>query len=327
MTSDIAKDFVLLANGPAPTGSELATRRVGARQSDVRVGIDAGGLRHLLIEVSEMPSVESNSAALTLGARTLLVNGRRILFADLMCSDKRLSLVFERLVSDVVARIDAGEAPHAAMPKSLEEWRDLFRAAPQGISVEQVVGLIGELHVLGRLADSIGTADALDAWWGPDGHPHDFYSSATRAIEVKTTRSLEGSRIRISNIAQLDPGDLSDLHLAVVRLKADRNAATLDERISELLEKGFPAAVLLAKVEAVGHLHESPISFNTQYAVVSDKWWTVGDDFPGLREARLAPLAQKGVSGIKYELSLDSAGSPLSAEAVARLIHGWGQGG
>jgi hypothetical protein len=244
-----------------------------------------------------------------------------------MCSDKRLSLVFERLVSDVVARIDGGEAPHAALPKSLEEWRDLFRAAPPGLSMEQAVGLIGELHVLERLADSVGTGDALDAWWGPDGHPHDFYSSATRAIEVKTTRSLEGNRIHISNIAQLDPSDLSDLHLAAVRLKADRQAMTLDERVNALLEKGFPAAVLLSKVEAAGHLHESPIQFNTQFAVVSEKWWFVGEDFPGLRAARLAPLAQKGVSGIKYELSLDSVGPALAAEAVDELLHGWGQHG
>lgn len=327
MSSDVAKDFVLLANGPVPTGSEIATRQVGTDQAGLRVGIDKDGFRHLLVRVPEALPVERSSAALTLDARTLLVDGDPVLFADLKCSDKRLSLVFERLVFDVVARIDAGEVPHAALPRSLAEWRDLFRAGTHGFSMEQAVGLIGELHVLERLAGSIGQSDALAAWWGPDGHPHDFYSSAARAIEVKSTRSLEGNRIHISNIVQLDPSDLSDLHLAVVRLKPDKQAPTLDERITALLKTGFPAAGLLAKVEAAGHVYESPVQFNTQFAVTSDKWWTVGENFPGVRAARLIPPAQKGVSNIKYELSLDSVGAALSAKGVDELIHGWRQHG
>ena len=193
--------------------------------------------------------------------------------------------------------------------------------------MEQVVGLIGELEMLERLSQSVGIENALEAWWGPDGHTHDFYSTEARAIEVKTTRSLEGNRIHISNVAQLDPSNLSDLHLVVFRLRRDRQAPTLDERIANLLEMGFPAARLLTKLEGAGYVHETHIHFNTRLSVVSDRWWVVGDGFPGLREARLNPLALRGVSNIKYELSLDAVGPPLSGDAADELINGWGVNG
>lgn len=323
MTTDIGLEFVLLANGVAPVGSELATRPVGAKVSELRVGIDKDGLRHLLAPIAEPFATDGRSAALSLSSRSLMVGGGATLFADLKCSDKRLSLVFERLVADIVARVEAGVSPNVALPKALEEWRDLFRATPRTFTLEQAIGLIGELHILERLAESMGHQAALDAWWGPDGHTHDFYSTAARAIEVKSTRTLEGNRIHVSNLAQLDPADVEDLHLAVLRLKADQRAPTLDERISALLDAGFPAAELLAKVGAAGYLHESKPQFPTRFSVKTERWWSVGEDFPGLRESRLAAPGMTGVSNVRYELSLDSVGAFLSDDRVDDAIRGW----
>ncbi|WP_157692868.1 PD-(D/E)XK motif protein [Pedococcus dokdonensis] len=320
---NIGEEFVLLASGEAPTGTELSTRQVRVGNTDLRVGIDSDGFRHLLVQVPEEITGDRQSAALVLGTRILAVGSESVVYADLKCLDTRLALVFERLVADVAARIDAGDRPGAALLTALHEWRDLFRGVPSGPTREQVVGLIGELEVLGRLSGSVGIVQALDAWWGPDGHAHDFYSSAARAIEVKTTRSLEGNRIHVSNAAQLDPTDLADLCLAVFRLKEDRRAPSLDERIESLLELGYPAAELLAKIEGAGYVYETPIPFNTRFAVTSDRWWVVGADFPGVRESRLGPTALRGVSAIKYELSLDAVGAPMTAEHVDALVRGW----
>lgn len=324
MEANIGGEFVLLASGAAPAGSELVTRQVRAGDAHVRVGIDRDGLRHLLVEVADEPSVDRKSAALSLGSRVLDVDGVPVLFADLKCLDSRLSLVFERLVADVVTRIESGASPQNALPLVLNEWRDLFRSESSGPTVQQVVGLIGELNMLEWLSRSVGVEGALDAWWGPDGHIHDFYSTEARAIEVKATRSLDGNRIHVSNAAQLDPLNLSDLHLVVFRLRQDRQAPTLDERIASLLGLGFPAAQLLVRIKHAGYVYETPVSFNTRFAVVSDKWWAVGDGFPGLREGRMTPLALQGVSNIKYELSLDSVGPPMPTNAVEELINGWG---
>ena len=325
MTVDIGQEFILLSSGSRPTGTELVTRTVPAGSTLVRVAIDEDGFRHLLVPVpGELPR-DKESAALDLEPRVLAINGTPVLFADLKCLDTRLSLVFERLVADVVARINAGDQPERALPLALHQWRDLFRGGSSGLTVEQVVGLIGELQVLERLSRSAGAESALDDWWGPDGHPHDFYSAVDRAIEVKATRSLEGNRIHISNVVQLDPAGLADLRLAVFRLRPDRQAPTLDERITALLEMGFPAAKTLTKIEAAGHIHESPLPFSTRFAVVSDRWWSVGEDFPGVRESRFSSAALRGVSNIKYELSLDSVGPSMPADAVDDLIGSWGR--
>lgn len=316
---------MLLASGAAPTGTELSTRQVSAGDATVRVGIDKEGFRHLLLEAPDDFAPDRQSAALSLGSRVLVVAGHPVHFADLKCLDTRLSLVFERLVADVVMRIQGGAQPHKALPGALNEWRELFRAGRSGPTIEQVIGLIGELQVLERLSRNTSADGALDAWWGPDGHAHDFYSTQSRAIEVKATRSLEGNRIHISNTAQLDPINLSDLHLVVFRLRQDRQAPSLDERITSLLEAGFPAAALLTKIEGAGHVHETPLPFNTRFAIVADKWWRVGDGFPGVRESRLSPTALHGVSNIKYELSLDAVGPAMAQAAVEDLICGWGQ--
>lgn len=325
MTADISEAFVLLSSGAAPTGSELLTREISETDTSIRVGLDKDNFRHLLVGIDEEVPDDKRSVALTLCNRELKVGESSALFADLRCTDVRLALVFERLVSDVVSRIENGESPGKALPLALKEWRELFRGGHQGLTVEQVVGLIGELLVLERLAVCLGPQPALEAWRGPDGHTHDFYAPTGEAIEVKATRSLEGSRVHISNIAQLDPGDVNTLHLSVFRLKEDQTAPTLDERIATLLRAGFPAADLLAKVQGAGHIFETPVLVNTRFKVLADSWWHVDGKFPGLRESRLSSEALKGVSDIKYQLSIDAVGAPLSATEVGELLAGWGR--
>ncbi len=325
MTVNVAAEYLLLESGPAPTGSELATRLVHRGDSEVRVGLDRDRFRHLLVEAPDEIQAGHQSAALRLGSRVLDVGGDNVRFADLKCLDARLSLVFERLVADVVARVQAGAQPERALPAALKEWRDLFRTESTGPTLEQLVGLIGELHVLELLSERIGIEAAIDSWWGPSGHPHDFYSSSARAIEVKSTKSLEGNRIHISNVEQLDPLDLAELSLVVLRLRRDRKAPTLNERITLLLEKKFPAAALLTKIRDAGYLYDAPLPFDTRFAISSTRWWIVDDDFPGIRAARLHPTALRGISNIKYELSLDSVGPPISDEAAEKLIEAWGR--
>ena len=174
MPADIGQDFVLLSSGAKPVGTALVTRKVSAGGADMRVAVDRDGFRHLLVPVPDELPRDGQSAALTLEPRLLAVDGTPVLYADLKCLDTRLSLVFERLVTDVVGRVESGDRPERALPLALNQWRELFQGGPPEFTVERVIGLIGELQVLLRLSGSTGEDRALDAWWGPDGHPHDF---------------------------------------------------------------------------------------------------------------------------------------------------------
>ena len=57
---------------------------------------------------------------------------------------------------------------------------------------------------------------------------------------MKTTTSVDGNFVSISNIDQLDPAAIISLHLVVVHAREDSAAPSLDERIDELVGLGVP---------------------------------------------------------------------------------------
>lgn len=324
--TDVAEDFVLLeAESRAVAGSALLTRPVNidvAGQAAL-VAVDANAQRHLLVPLTG-PGMDSDHASqgVTLGPRVLRVGAVDVQYADLHCRIPSLSLVFERLVEDVLQRLafDAS-APVAVCRRVLDEWRALLRAAGQGLSREVMIGLVGELEVLTLLARQNPTG-AVEAWWGPTGAVHDFVRSG-HAIEVKTVTSVDGTFVSISNLDQLDPALVDSLHLVVVHAREDSAGPTLDERVAALLAEGVPRDALLARVRAAGYVYESGVEVDSRFAVRSVRAWAVGDTFPGLRRGELGEARLRGVSQIRYELALDSAPRRLSDEQFEQFLVDW----
>src|SRR5437763_15646474 len=108
-----------------------------------------------------------------------------------------------------------------------------MKAAGQSVTRETVIGLVGELEVL-RLLAAHNPVGALDAWRGPSRSVHDFVRDGAE-LEVKTTTSVDGNFISISNIDQLDPAVVASLHLVVVHAREDSTAPGLDGRIHALI--------------------------------------------------------------------------------------------
>ena len=142
----------------------------------------------------------------------------------------------------MLARLTDGADPNMVCHQALEDWRDLLLAARAGTTLEDAIGLIGELTVLECSPKRSSPADALSSWWGPARHVHDFYSDDNCAIEVKTTQMLDGNRVNISNLDQLDPLPAESLHLAVVRVRPNTVAPSLDDRIRTALALGFSSS-------------------------------------------------------------------------------------
>jgi hypothetical protein len=258
----------------------------------------------------------------TLGSRILRIGSDDVTYADLHCRISSLDLVFERLVEDVLKRLAVNSsAPVATCRKVLDEWRELLRAAGHAISRETVVGLVGELEVL-RLLAAHNPIGALDAWKGPSKSVHDFVRGGGE-FEVKTTTSVDGNFILISNIDQLDPTIVESLHLVVVHARDDSTAPNLDERIDNLIDLELPRAALLAKVAASGYVYESGIEIEDRFRIRSVRAWVVSNSFPGLRRAELGEARLKGVSKIRYELALDAAPKRLADEEFDRFLATW----
>lgn len=328
---EVGEHFVLLeAQVRDVAGSQLLTRAVGVKVGgcETLAAIDAFGQKHLLIPVA-VDAVDDDNASqgVTLGSRVLRTASGDVAYADLCCRISSLALVFERLAEDVLKRLAVDDSfPFSTCRKVLDEWRALLRAAGQNVTRDVVIGLIGELEVV-RLLAAHNPVGALDAWRGPSKSVHDFARGGVE-LEVKTTTSVDGNFISISNIDQLDPTTVMSLHLVVVHAREDSAAPSLDERIDGLVRLGVPQNTLLTKVATAGYVYGNGTSFDDRFLVRSVRAWIVGNSFPGLRRAELGEVRLRGVSKIRYELALDSAPKRLSDKEFDQLMASWaGSGG
>lgn len=319
MSTSVSEDFVLLEQDRHDMlGGQFLTRptSTATNAGPVLLGIDAHGLRHLLVPTTLQAVPEDRrSAGVALVGQILTVGSSEVLYADLVCRAHELSLVFERLVEDVLNRLDGSESETTpVLHETLDEWRRLFESSPRGLGRDAAVGLIGELVVLERLAQDHPNA-ALEAWRGPRRSIHDFVVP-DRALEVKSTASVDGNTVEISNLDQLDSADLTDLRLVVVHLRPDDAAPSIDDRIRSLLRMGVPRTTFLDLLAQLGHIFEARDADEHRYVARRTRVWEVNDDFPGLRRSRLENTQLRGVSSVTYQLAVDSIGQPQDEEVL-----------
>lgn len=322
--TDIGYEFVLLTVGDSSaSGSQLQTRRVKPElRTACFVALDAQGERHFLVE-AEKPFVgDSSSQGVTVTPRLLVLGEVETLFADLHCHMADLELVFERLVEDVIQRLESDESqrPEIICRVTIADWRALLKSASSSLTREEVIGLVGELEVLARLTQD--PAGAIAAWTGPLASVHDF-SFEGHDLEVKSTASVDGNFVKVSNLDQMDPEGLEALHLVVVHLREDTAGLTLDARIRALIDAGFPRDLLLERVADAGYVFESEADENLRYSVRSVRVWHVNDGFPGLRRNELGQRL-RGVSNVRYELALDVG--PREVQEPEEFLTTWMEG-
>lgn len=320
---DLPEQFVYLeAEAKAIRGDSLLSREVPpvVHGSNLLVALDARGDKHLLVPSGyDMVQTDSTSQGVTLNKRVLQIGGESVAFADLHCQMPSLGLVFERLAGDVVGRLQIDSSkPVATCRQVLDEWRTLLKAAGGQVAREVIQGLAGELEVL-RLLANIDPANALDYWTGPTGALHDFICG-TSHIEVKSTASNDPNFVTISSLDQIDPVGTEGLYLAVIHVRGDPTAPSLDQKVDAIAAQGVPREDLLRKVALAGYVYESGQDNDFRFQVASTRFWKVGAKFPGLRRSDIGEQRMKGVSKVKFELALDSAPPRVPDGEVAFLL-------
>lgn len=317
---DIEREFISLSVAAESAGeTQLLTRLVGSR--GLRLGLDGLQGKHLLVPVDTSFKPDTASRGVHLVEQKLIHDGVPTAYADLRCIEPQLDMVFDRLVQDVVAQTENSDAPPVAVCKGvLAQWRELLRRG-DALTTEGVVGLVGELYVLRQLAE-VDPTSALDAWVGPRRTVHDFVT-LNRAIEVKSTSTLEGTSVSIHGLDQLDPIDLEELYLAVVHCRPSETAPTLDEAVDDLAGMGIPRVPLLRAIANAGYVYESRPSISTRFRVSGFTVWRVGSNFPGLRRSMLSEDIRRGISNVRYTLFTDSAPRPLAEGERDNLFRDW----
>jgi hypothetical protein len=212
--------------------------------------------------------------------------------------------LFAAVCSDCLRAVMRGEEERednllSVFAARLLAWRAFLRDQTGALSRSEMIGIVGELLLLGQLLD-IG-ADALGAWKAPDDGLHDF-ELAGDSIEVKT--SLGGARqLHVSTLDQLDDAGLASLHVAHVRLieVPDGEAlADIADRIEAQLSgeraRGAFRNALLRRGLAPG----ADGDVGPRVRLVGTDFYAVREGFPRLRRGEVA----LGIAEATYQLEV-----------------------
>lgn len=267
----------------------------------------------LVVQTDEQ--LQDRDLVLAAGLTCRTSNGR----IEVIAGQQTEPRLFCTLLADLLSQLPlAGSGPAAALARRLSAWqRMLSRGIPTGLTPEERAGLYGELLVLRDLMLPAAGSDAVRAWSGPSGAPHDFmYLSAL--VEVKTVSRQAQAGCRISSEEQLDATGLRALFL--VHQVADSAAAgfTLAELIDELRNDPLVRAELACFENCLleyGWLdaHRDQYS-QDRYALARRRCFDVRDGFPRLVPSALPP----GISAVSYHLDLASCGPYLVDEQTIR---------
>ena len=298
---------------------------VAADAGTLLLGLDAEGLRHLLIPIGEEDTVREDrrSRGVHLENRTLIDQDSERRFGDVVCRTPHLNELFGVLTDEMAAGIVADpDAPIDACLGVLDRWRELLeRESTKLLGPQQIAAIFAELWNLRRLVAR--DPGAASFWTGPAGGIHDI-STPNGAIEVKSTTARYGRVVEIHGQEQLRPPENGNLYLAVMRLEvpASDGDSTLPSLVRELLDLGADRHELLQRLSRVGYRLDDETAYSSlPVAVLEDRVYAVDAGLPSIVPATFVNgHVPAGVVRLVYSIDLTGEPpTPLDPEAVDRL--------
>jgi hypothetical protein len=268
----------------------------------------------ILLEIEPGTTVPPEFSKLALiGTRTVQKKGRE--FLEVATATSSLQRQFYHFAVAVAERVIVEKRPAVeAVGLELQCFTDLLEEKSI-LAIERQIGLVGELLFLERLI-ARGGLNALDAWLGPIGEPHDFRLEA-REFEVKTT--LSPHRIHtIHGTEQLVPSLGCTLYLVSVLLGPSgvSKGFSLAEKITDLSAKfasvGARLNQFMAALEACGFHDADSGHYTRRFAVRRPMGLVrVDESCPAVTrpviQAALGPLATR-IESLQYDVSVEGLG-------------------
>ena len=293
--------------------------------SPVLVGRDFTG-SHLLVPLAAEQhrtfKDDRRSAGVHLVLRPLERDGVLRWYADLVCLQTRLFSVFASLLADAVVRLDAMDddgSPDRPLRRCLADWRALLASGERLFTTRQLAGLFGELRLLVQMLER--DAGATSAWIGPLGARHDFLAGLL-AIEVKTSLTEDGLRVRVHGLDQLDAplgGELALHHVRVAEASAGGPS------VVDLIERAQGVAtddVLAGRLHALGYRPAHAEAYRRiSFRVIGESWYRVAGAFPRLSAHHLPAGVTDAIGALEYELNLAAAPTDVVMSEAAVDIH------
>jgi hypothetical protein len=291
--------------------------KLGAKERGIGVGVDPLGCRHLLVPLpdGEGKRFVFKGASVHMHKLIFKTKGSSATWLDLHCINPELEAVFAKVCADLIDRLpDSPKRMEDTCLSILQEWKTLLGSGRSGDRSSALLGALGELLVLRRLA-RIDPMTALDCWEGPNGGRFDFRRKA-KALEVKSTTAKTGRIVQIHGHTQMEEPGNGTLHLFFSRFeKVDRGSLSLKSLVSELGRMGLDRSAIMERLDNLGLGDEKTEEFRTGFEHLESLIYRVTDDFPRIISRQLiGGRLPKGVLSIAYAIDLDhSSMGPISA--------------
>ena len=276
----------------------------------VRIGLGSANERRLLIPVGEAaePPVEMASERIRIGAARLTVSGTLTRFIDVQCVDERLFHVFASVVDEMLLRMTEGAPPVESICAVLNEYRSLLRRTRPSLSLQEVLGAIGELYFLHRLLKL--RPASLAAWQGPKGGRHDFVASGV-SLEVKSALRASSLTVKISSIDQLLPIDGAQLFLAhLVFEESPAGLLALPSLIESIRSEPIDGELFSELLSRIGlaDIQDDPQLRQLKFRLLSNNIYLVDDSLPRIiPDSFTSGGIPEGVVRLQYTIDLSCA--------------------
>ncbi|MEU8650382.1 PD-(D/E)XK motif protein [Streptomyces sp. NPDC048737] len=295
-------------------------------QGPLAAAVDHEGHHHLLVPINTQRRIRAglDGPVLQLRKRPLEDEDTYQMYADLACLRGDLNDLFTGLCAEVLSTVEAlPDNPVKGLYRVLDRWKALFQTQGPTLGPEQLAGLFAELLVLDKLLQCDPSAHRL--WLGPKRYRHDF-SARHAAIEVKAGTDVNGRKPRIHGLNQLEAPVDGSLHLVWLGLHRVTSTGTgigFLDLIGQTLRRCDDETALLGLLAEAGYrTFEADRYGDVRFAVVEEKWYEVGSDFPGLTSTALVS-AGLPVRVLDVEYSIDLSGEVpgvLKADEVSHVI-------
>jgi hypothetical protein len=193
-----------------------------------------------------------------------------------------------------------GDDPVVAAEIAVRRIANAIRLIPR-LSLEQTLGLWGELWVLRHLVTATGP-QAIGCWFGWERDRHDFRIDRTE-LEVKTTLGSSSDHI-INGIGQLASSEGFDLYLLSVQVSRAPGGTSLLDQVRAIERRLSSASLeMLRFSEALQALGASPVELTG-----SVERFTLG------RNPQIVPMSPS-----VPRLTVDTLATSIGSEALGRL--------
>lgn len=223
--------------------------------------------------------------------------------------DEELFDVFSLFADDIIHELNNTTTENDAIisiNSQIKKWRKLFTSINSGLSIEELMGLFGEIDFIEKMIEKNKyPSNIIEAWKGPDSYIFDFlFEDANKAFEVKTINH-DKEEINITNEYQLDGTGLDSVYLFLLKVHLNKHVGiSLPKKIENLKKKLDENTMQKVndKLLQVGfYLDEVHLYEDLFFEVYDISFYDIQKGFP-----RITPhnKPNKGLKKISYSISL-----------------------